>query len=320
MKTLVTGGAGLIGSHLVKRLLKDGREVLIADDFSRGKQSNLLDLGIQIDCTTVNLTDFSQALKATEGAETVFHLAAMVGSLELLHGSKMSELDAFQQLSLIDINVFKACLKNNVKRIIYTSSVSAYPIELQQTSHVVLPEGEISHYNPEGGYGWAKLLGEIQLDWIRDIDVGIARVFNVYGENESPDKNAHVVPALIRKAISYPDEDFIVWGDGTQSRDFLYVTDAVDALIRLEKKASNPPTTINIGSDQAVPISTIAEKIVEISGKDMAIKYDPSKPIGPLSRTADTSRTRDILGWQPQVDLDEGLRRTYLWAENRLKV
>ena len=339
MKTVVTGGAGFIGSHLVRRLLNEGREVIITDDFSRGNKLNLLDLGIQIDCQKIDLRDFAQTLKVTQGAEVVFHLAARVGSVEALHGSEMSELEALQTNLLIDANVFKACLENKVRRLVYASSVSVYPIDLQRCPNAVLSEddlrlpqsqpwpselepstSDIGHriIDPEGGYGWAKLMGEIQLGWMDCIDIGIARIFNIYGENGELGKTAHVVPALISKAILYPEKEFIVWGDGEQSRDFLYVSDCVDALIELEKKASNPPIIVNIGSDKAITIGSLAEKIVEISGKDIKITYDPTRPVGPLSRTADISKARALLGWEPRIDSDEGLRRTYVWAEKRL--
>lgn len=326
MKTIVTGGAGFIGSQLVKKLLDQGKEVVIADDFSRGSRTNLLDLGIQTECQSIDLRNFSKALKVTRGAETVFHLAARVGSLDWLHGSVANELDALQTNLVIDAHVFKACIENRVKKIIYASSVSVYPTHLQNRPDVAFSEddlqvSELGHriVDPEGGYGWAKLLGELQLSWVKGISVGIARIFNIFGENAALGDSAQVVPSLIRKAVRYPKEEFIVWGDGKQSRDFLYVSDCVDALLKLERKASNPPIVANIGSEQAVTISSLAEKIVELSGKNIEIKYDPSKPMGPSSRTAVVTSARTLLGWQPMINLEEGLRRTYAWLEKRLQ-
>lgn len=318
MKTVVTGGAGFIASHLVKRLLEEEREVVTADDLSRGSRQNLLDLGIGIECERIDLRDYEQVSKFIRGAEVVFHLAARVGSIEYLHGSEMSELAALQTNLAIDVNVFRACLEHKVKRLIYTSSVSVYPIALQQCPNVILCEGDLSHFEAEGGYGWAKLLGEMQLSWMKGIDIGIARVFNIYGENEDLGENAYVIPALIRKAILYPQEEFIVWGDGNQTRDFLYVSDCVDALLKLEEKAQNPPLVVNIGYGKPVPIRTVAEKIVEISGKDIEIKYNTSRPVGPLSRTAKIEKAKKLLDWEPKVSLDKGLRQTYNWAKERI--
>lgn len=326
MKTVVTGGAGFIGSHLVKALLDRGREVVIADDFSRGNRLNLLDLGIQTECQNIDLRDFSKALKVTGGADTVFHLAARVGSLDWLHGSVENELEALQTNLVIDAHVFRGCIENRVKRIIYASSVSVYPTHLQHRPDIVFSEDDLQiselgygTINPEGGYGWAKFLGELQLSWVKGISVGIARIFNIFGENGALGDSAQVVSSLIRKAIRYPKEEFIVWGDGKQSRDFLYVSNCVDALLKLEEKASNPPFVVNIGSEQAITIGSLAEKIVELSGKNIEIKYDPSKPMGPRSRTAVVTKARNLLGWQSMVNLEEGLRRTYAWLEKRLQ-
>jgi len=296
----------------VKRLLNEGREVVVADDFSRGSVRNLLDLGVRIECPKIDLRDYGRALEVVEGADVVYHLAARVGSVEYLHGSELAELRALQDNLVIDTNVFKACMEAGVRKVVYASSVSVYPIDVQQKPGVVLSEDDLGYYNPEGGYGWAKLLGEIQLGWMSDMDIGIARIFTAYGPCEPLDEIAHVVPALIRKAIMYPEEGFVVWGSGDQTRSFMYVSDCVEALIRLEEKASNPPIIVNVGSDEEVMIRTIAEKIVKISGKGIEIKYDLTKPVGPTSRTADISKARALLGWQPKISLDEGLRRTYL--------
>jgi nucleoside-diphosphate-sugar epimerase len=316
---VVTGGAGFIGSHLVKRL-QEGREVVILDDFSRGRLENLRELGVRLEnrLCPVDLRDYRQVLTVMEGAETVFHLAARVGSIDFLHGSDMAELLALQTNLVIDANVFRACLERGVKRLVYASSVAVYPIDLQQAGDVVLAEDELRYINPEGGYGWAKLLGEIQLLWMKDLDVGIARIFNVYGEGEEPGDNAHVVPALIRKAILWPQQPFSVWGDGNQSRDLLYVTDAVEALLRLEGKASSTPLVVNIGSGQAVPVKRLVERIIAISEKEIEPLYDSAKPVGPLSRTADISRAKALLGWEPKVPLEEGLQRTFQWVERKV--
>ena len=345
MKVLVTGGTGFIGSHLVKVLLEDGRNVVIASDFAHMGLENLVKLGISssdIELRRADLTHYGQALEAVRDAEIVFHLAARVGSVEYLHGSELAEVTALQTNLLIDTNVFKACIESGVREIIYASSCAVYPMHKQSSRGAIFAESSLDlktldfsqprtsaleptlRIDPDGGYGWAKLLGEIQLSWVKSIKTGIARIFNVYGENEPPRERAHVIADLARKAILYPQVEFVVWGDGTQTRDFLYVSDCVDALLKLEKAlsvAANSTNSIivNVGSDEAVPISTIAEKIVKISGKDIPIIYDPTKPVGPLSRTADTTRAKTLLGWQPRIGLDEGLKRTYSWIENGLK-
>lgn len=315
----MTGGAGFIGSHLVKRLFDEGMDIVVADDFSRGSRLNLLDLGVELECESVDLRDYSQASKVMDGADVVYHLAARVGSVEYLHANGVTELKAFQDNIIVDANVFRACIEKEVKKIIYASSVSVYPIDLQQKPDTVFSEEDLRYYDPEGGYGWAKLLGEIQMSWMKGIDIGIARIFNIYGPCVALDETAQVIPALIYKAIMYPKVDFVVWGNGNQTRCFTYVSDCIDALLRLNEEASNPPLIVNVGSDKSVPIRVLAEKIVEISRKDITIKYDPTKLVGPISRAADITRAKNLLGWSPKVSLQEGLRRTYNWIEEKLR-
>lgn len=335
MKTIVSGGAGFIGSHLVKKLLDQGREVVIADDLSSGNRPNLLDLGIRTECQNIDLRDFSKGLKVTRGAETVFHLAATIGNLKYLHDTEMAELDALQSNLMIDTNVLRACLENGVKKIIYTSSCAVYPINRQLNLGVVFSESSLNmgrkdfvrlqpseflrtNIDPDGGYGWAKLIGEVQLNWINGIEIGIARIFNAYGPNEPLGEKAHVVADLISKVVCKSGGKLEVRGDGKQSRDFLYVSDCVEALLKLEEKASNPPITVNIGSGQATEIGELARKIVAVSGKQITITFDNSKAIGPVSRTADISMAKQLLGWEPRVSLHEGLRHTYAWVESKL--
>jgi nucleoside-diphosphate-sugar epimerase len=318
MRTLVTGGAGFIGSHLVRELINKGREVIVFDDLSRGRAENLMGLGAKVEFRSMPLRDYARLLEALKDVETVFHLAARVGSVEFLHGSDMAELLALQTNLVIDANVFRACLEVGIPRLVYASSVSVYPIDLQSGYSAVFGEDDLPYINPEGGYGWAKLVGEIQLKWMRDMKIGIGRIFNIYGEGEEPDRDAHVVPALIRKAILYPREEFEVWGNGNQTRDLLHVDDCVDALLKLEAIASSPPAVLNIGSGEAVSVKTLVGRIIAMSGKAITPIYKPTKPVGPLSRTADVSKARMLLGWHPRIGLEEGLARTFRWVERRL--
>lgn len=308
MRTVVTGGSGFIGSHLVKRLRQLGRQVTVAS------------LGAGAD--SVDLADYGQVCRAIAGAESVFHLAARVGSLEYLHGTGAAELGALQTNLVIDANVFTACRENGVKKLVYASSCAVYPMDRQSSGGAVFPETELvlpgaTSLNPDGGYGWAKVTGELQLGWTRGIAIGIARIFNVYGENEPLDERAHVIGDLARKAVLYPRVEFRVRGSGEQSRDFLYVSDCIEALIMLEAAATTPAITVNIGSGRATTIREIAQTIAIISGKGITPVFDPSLPAGPASRTADIGRARAWLGWQPETGLEEGLRRTYRWAEKR---
>ena len=151
------------------------------------------------------------------------------------------------------------------------------------------------------------------------MDAAILRLHNVYGPNSDLSKEkSQVIPATIRKAILHPEEDFLIWGNGEQSRAFMYVTDIVDALIlSMEKGINKGP--IQIGNSTKTTINEIADAVIEISGKNIEKKYDLTKPTGDLGRAADCSLAEEVLGWKPKVGLQEGLRITYEWAEQFLK-
>jgi GDP-D-mannose 3',5'-epimerase len=311
MKTVVTGAAGFIGANLVRRLLELGRDIRCVDNVSRGKGRNLE--GLPVEVVYADLRHYDQALKAVEGADIVYHLAARVGSIDFLHGSSKAELEALQSNLAIDVNVFRACREVGVKKIVYASSVSVYPIDRQQRLGAVFREEDVYPINPEGGYGWAKLVGEIQLRMMEECRSAVARIFNAYGEYCEYEGTAQVVPALIRKAIRYPEEEFVVWGDGSQTRNLIYIHDCIDALLKMEEKASYPPLILNVGNEKTTLIRELAETIVKVSGKKIEIKYDKSKPVGPLSRIPDIRRIREILGWEPTTSLEEGIAKTCKW-------
>ena len=338
MKTIVTGGAGFIGSHLVKKLIEEGREVIVIDDFSSGSMENLLDLGLKssdFELQKLDLTNYHQTLEAFKDTDSVFHLAARIGGIKYLHGSKSIELQSLQKNLSIDSNVFQACVEKKVKKIIYTSSSAIYPLDKQFSLGTVFSENDFSlmsenenskfHFrismNPDGGYGLAKLLSEIQLNLMKNVQIGIVRIFNVYGVNEPLDERAHAISDLIRKAMNYPKEEFIVWGDGKQTRDYVYISDCIDALVKLEEKISDYshlPLIVNVGSGRGLSLREIAEEIIKISGKDIKPIYDSTKPAGPISRTANANKIKSLLNWQPKITLNEGLKRSYFWIQKKI--
>jgi len=320
-RVAVTGGAGFLGSHVAKRLIEDGRQVSIIDDFSSGSLQNLADLGIRRKCSVGDLCDYQFAKESLRGADTVYHFAAEVGSVSYLHGSNSRELAALQSNLIIDANVFKACIESGIRTVIFASSVSVYPFDEQLGSHVQFREEDSERkVNPEGGYGWAKYIAEKQLSLMPGVSVGVARIFHAYGKNIylKPDRS-QVIASLIRKAVRYPAEDFVVWGNGSQRRCFVYVDDVLDALMRLEKHVLDSGSlTVNVGSTEETTVRDLAKLIVLLSKKDIKLKFDDSKPTGALNRMPNLKRAKDVLGWSPTTTLSDGLKKTFDWARGRL--
>jgi len=332
-KVIVTGGAGFIGSHLVRELVKRKRKVIVIDDLSFGKLENLYNLGLKktdFEFRKIDLTNFNDTLKSLKDGDVVYHLAARVGGIKFLHGSESAEFLALSENLSIDSNVFRSCQENKIRKIIHASSSAVYPLDKQFYFGAIFSEKDLKieiipkiknqkfkiNINPDGGYGLSKILGEIQLLLMKSVKIGIARIFNVYGVNEPQDERSHAITDLIKKAIFYPKRKFVVWGDGRQTRDYLYITDCVEALIKMEEKISKiSPLILNIGSGKATSIKEIAEKIIRISGKKIKPIYDKTKPVGPISRTADIKKTKKMLNWKPKVNIEEGLKKTYSWIQ-----
>jgi nucleoside-diphosphate-sugar epimerase len=315
-RVLVTGGAGFIGSHLVRSLVDAGCEVHVADNLSRGSLENLRGVIDKIHFHHLDLTKFENCLSATRDMEYVFHLAASVGGI---HYIGRENVRCFTPDILMHAYMLEAARINDVERFLFTSSACIY--REKNKSLNIFREEDAYPANPATTYGWTKIMGEIlcrsyYLDY--GIKCSVVRIFNAYGENENLDPRwSHVIPSLIRKAILYPKERFIVFGDGKQERAFLYVKDCVEGLILAMQKIENADP-INLGSEEVVSISTLAQKIVALSGKNIKIEYDLSGPKGTYRYCADTSKMKKVLVWNPKTPLDEGIKRTYKWAENKL--
>ncbi len=191
--------------------------------------------------------------------------------------------------------MFKACLENGVRTVIYASSVSVYPFDEQLGSHAQFREEDSERkVNPEGGYGWAKYIAEKQLALMPGVSYGVARIFHAYGKNIylKPDRS-QVIASLIRKAVRYPAEDFVVWGDGSQRRCFVYIDDALDALMRLEKHVvERGNLTVNVGSTEETTVRDLAERIVRLSKKDIPLKFDDIKAHGGAEQDAEPGESQ----------------------------
>ena len=328
-KILVTGGCGMIGSNLVKRLVIEGHDVTVIDNLWRGRLEYLdgPDGRPVIDTATrfhnIDLSkENPQVDEIVSSNEYVIHLADIVAGIDYVFGNQ-GEL--FRQNNLINTNLFHAVRKagkERIKGLIYVGTACSYPLTRQNSLDVVpLREDELFPALPESAYGWSKLMGQLEIGYIEK-ETGIPcctlQFHNVYGSPCDFGARSQVIPALIRKAINYPAEEFNVWGSGKQGRAFIHVDDVVDALVlALEKGWGHG--WIQIGPSVCTSIAEIAETVVRISGKDITPFYDTSKPGGDKARSADYSKAREILGWEPKVSLEDGLRRQYEWIRQRIE-
>lgn len=324
-KVLVTGGAGQIGSHLVERLVGMGADVTVADNLWRGKIANLfVDGTAVIDLETrfleVDLAEKAACETACAGQEIVIHLADVVAGINFVFGNQFY---LFNRNMLIDNHMIHAALEAGVEKYVFVGSACSYPEAAQAVLNPPpFKEDEVYPAKPESAYGWSKLMGEYLCELAGDsskMQTAILRFHNVYGPRcELDPAKSQVIPALIRKAIMHPAEPFVVWGSGAQRRAFVYVDDAVEGLVRLVERGMGQGA-IQIGPDFSTSIRDIAEQAIAASGRDIDITFDTTKPEGDMDRAADWSKARDILGWEPRVGIDEGIRRTYAWCENKLK-
>lgn len=324
---MVTGGAGMIGSSLVHRLIEDGHDVVAVDNLWRGKLENLNGRDgkpvMDLESKFLDL-DLSQsgALDAhLPGVDYVFHLADVVAGIGYVFNN---QLEIFRQNLLINTNVVESVSRyRNLKGYIYVGTACSFPAE-KQTGVDAPPLVETDQYpaSPESAYGWSKLMGEYEANLLSEelgIPVALPVLHNVYGSPCDYDpERSQVIPALIRRVIEYPSAPFTVWGSGQQGRAFIHVNDVVDGLIRSMNTGLNQGP-IQLGPDYCTSISEIAETLVSISGKNIKIEYDTTKPEGDKGRCANYSKASRILGWKPRTPLREGLEELYQWIEDKMK-
>jgi GDP-D-mannose 3',5'-epimerase len=322
---LVTGGAGMIGSNLVKKLVALGDHVTVVDDLWRGRLEYLNDDSGK---PAINLeTNFFERDLSKPGAcddllknvDYVYHLADVVAGIEYVFKNQGI---VYHKNVLINTNVITSVRDNPVKGFIYAGTACSFPASLQSGVDA-RPLREEDQYpaSPESAYGWSKLMGEYETFLMEsecNIPVSVIVLHNVYGEpcDYSSDKS-QVIPSLIRKAIFAPEIPFVVFGSGSQGRGFLHIDDAVSSLI-LAKDKGLGHGMIQIGPDICVSIKEVAETIVSISGKNLDISYDTSMPEGDRGRCADYAKAKKILGWEPSVSLEQGLSKLYRWIESKI--
>ena len=314
----------MIGSAVTRRLISDGYDVQVADNFWRGSRQNLFDCGRPIldfsnSLHQVNLCDLQNCIAVTKNIDLVIHLADIVAGIGFVFSNQLFVL---RNNIILNSNILHAALQNNVGRFLYVGTACSYPEHLQKDINgPPLVEDDAYPASPESSYGWSKLLGEYECGLAgktTDMQVAVLRLHNVYGPNcDLTPETSQVIPALCRKVVEFPNKPVIVWGSGAQRRAFLYVDDVVNAIVSTLAGRFNYGV-IQIGPNKSYAISEIADKICAISGKDIKVEYDLSRPEGDKDRKADFSKARELLNWHPQVEIDDGLKMTYEWVKTFL--
>jgi nucleoside-diphosphate-sugar epimerase len=314
-KALVTGAGGFIGHHLASRLVEQGYWVRGVDlkypefEVTRAHEFEILDL-----------RRWDACLVATRGVDEVYALAANMGGIGFIHSHKA---EISRDNVLINVHTLEAARTNRVERLLYTSSACVYPGYRQDSPDVTpLKEEDAYPADPEDGYGWEKLFTERVCRHYWD-DYGLAtrvvRFHNIFGPLGTYDGGREKSPAAIcRKVALARDGDAVeIWGDGKQTRSYCYIDDCVEGIHRLMRSGFAEP--LNLGQDRLISIDELVDIVAGLAGKRLFKSYDLAKPQGVRGRNSDNDRLRQVLGWEPQVSLEEGLGRTYRWIASQLR-
>lgn len=311
---LVTGGAGMIGSNLVSQLLKRGHNVTVIDNLWRGSQQNLIDTCKEnydkINFILADLSIMGDWYQYFNNVDIVYHLADIVAGIGYVFSN---EGYLFRKNLQINSNVSQVVATTNVKRYIYVGTACSFPKELQNDTNVIpLVEDQQFPASPESAYGWSKLMGELDANYLSQdhgIDSVILSLHNVYGYPcDFNTKKSQVIPSLVYRAITAENNKISVWGNGQQGRAFVHVRDVVDALLLSLERGHNVGT-IQIGPSKCTQIREIAERIVKIVNPKIRIEYDLAKPTGDIGRSANFTKAKNVLGWEPKVELQEGITK-----------
>ena len=318
-KVLIIGAGGFIGGHLVKKILENGNQVVAVD--IKPKEYWFQDFDNAQNYYSTDIKDISNCRKVVKEIDYIFNMACNMGGMGFIENNKAECM----QSVLINTNLLIACNENKVQRYFFSSSACAYNKDKQQEVFVEgLKEEDAYPANPEDGYGWEKLFSERMCRHFQEdygLEVRIARYHNIYGPYGTYDGGREKAPAaLCRKIIEAKknNKDTIdVWGDGEQTRTFLYVDECVEGTLRLFESDYSEP--VNIGSDEQVSINQMIEIIEEISGGSKFKKnYQLDKPKGVRGRSSNNDLVKKVLNWSYQMSLKEGLTKTFRWIDEQI--
>jgi UDP-glucose 4-epimerase len=301
VKALVTGGGGFIGSNLVRALIERGDEVRILDNFSTGNRANLE--GLDVEVVEGELRSYERVHNAVRGTEVVFHL----GALGSVPRSVQDPLTSSAVNVEGTLNVLLAARDEGVRRVVYSSSSSVYGPRRE------LPVTEDMPPDPISPYGVAKLAAErycVSFSRVYEsFESVVVRYFNVFGPRQSPFSQYAAVIPLFVTAIE-AGEPITIYGDGEQRRDFTYVANVVDGTIKAAEAASANGRIFNVAASAPVTVNTVAAAIGDVLGKPVEKTFGPPRVGDIRDSWADVTAAREVLGWEPAVGLEDGLRKT----------
>ena len=314
---IVTGAGGFIGGHLARALVEDGVEVRAVDikpleewhQISAQAENLVLDLRLATDCD-----------EACAGATTVYNLAADMGGMGFIEANR-----ARCMLSvLINTHLLRAAAEAGVQRYFFSSSACVYPAYRQRTPDLApLKESDAYPADPEDGYGWEKLFSERMCRHFTEdfgLETRVARYHNVYGPQGTWTGGREKAPAAICRKVAEAEvsgsHGIEVWGDGGQTRSFMYIDDCIEGTRRVI--ASDLDEPINVGSSEMVTINELIDIVEEIAGVKVTRRYEPDAPKGVRGRNSDNTMIRERLDWEPSIPLREGLEHTYRWVYDQV--
>tara|TARA_B110001452_G_C15209749_1_gene419602 strand:+ start:668 stop:1663 length:996 start_codon:yes stop_codon:yes gene_type:complete len=317
-KYLICGAGGFIGGHLVNDLMNEGNEVVCADIKPKEYWFQIFDKNKNY---SLDLKEYENCLKVTQGVDYIYNMACNMGGMGFIENNKA---DCMLSV-LINTNLLRACLVNKVKKYFFSSSACVYNGTKQEKIFVPgLKESDAYPAAPEDGYGWEKLFSERMCRHFTEdfgLETRVLRYHNVYGPLGTYDGGREKAPAALSRKIALAKinnhKEIEVWGDGEQTRSFMFIDDCLEGT----KKVFNSELTdvYNLGSDEQVSINQMIDIIEEIAEYKVKRKYLLEKPKGVRGRSSNNNKIKTDLKWAPSITLVEGLTKTYKWIDDQLK-
>lgn len=321
-KALCLGGTGFIGHHLARRLRSEGYWVRVVDikEYDYG-HVDFADEVVIADLRDPNNMRDAMTLPEDDYFDEVYQLASDMGGAQYVF-TGIHDADIMTNSALININAVQWASLKGVKKLFYSSSACAYPQELQETTVATrLKESDIYPAHPDSDYGWEKLFSERLFQaWGRNyqMNIMIGRFHNIYGPEGTYYGGKEKAPAAVCRKVAKGKEFVENWGDGLQTRSFLYIDDCIDAIRLVMEWDVNEP--INIGSEEAVSIQDLYQMVIDLSGKQLTIKNIPMPEgcMGVAGRNSHNEMIEEITGWKPKHTLQEGIVKTYAWINEKI--